>query len=123
MRGEDEVRGFPVSKEQSGREVKRIQRPEDRRERLSGASEDHPVELHDVDVSERPKEHLSPIGDLLVGHERTKAMPIEGAEALDLRQCTRHSPFDRLPLGEVFPLTEDDPEKNRRIDIGDHRWL
>lgn len=109
MRGEDEVRGFPVSPEQSGREVKRVQGSEDRRKRLSGASEDHPVQLHDVDVSERPKEHLSPIGNLLVGQERTKAMPIEGAEAFDLRQCTRHSPFDRFPLEEMFPLTEDDP--------------
>lgn len=123
VRGEDEVRGFPFSPEQRGREVKRVQRPEDRGERLSGANEDHPVELQDVDVSKRLKEHLSPIGDLLVGQERTEAMTIEGAEALDLRQRTRHSPIDRLPFGETFPLTEDDPEKNRRINVRDHRWL
>jgi hypothetical protein len=66
---EHEVGDFAVFPEQSSREVKRVQGSEDRRERLSGASEDQTIELHDVDVVERPKQHLPPIGDLLVGEE------------------------------------------------------
>ena len=110
VRGDDEVRSFPVSPEQSGREVKRIQRPEDGRKRLSSASENQPVELHHIDVSERSKEDFPSIGDLLVGQERAKAMPIEGAETFDLCKGAGHSPFDRLPLEEALGLTEDDAQ-------------
>jgi hypothetical protein len=89
-----------------------VQSPENRRERLSSASEHRTVELHDVDISERPKEHLAPIGNLFVGQERTKAMSIEGAQALDLRQRAGHSPLEGLPLRKAFRLTEDDSKQN-----------